>query len=192
MIPYRLYLILALKLNIISCSHLNTYKVKSTFPRVICTLSNHDEINRVMGSFKKRDSDDLYAAKILVPMEIKRINYNKRSESNIVPENDNQAVSLWHKKMAYTNTGIIREIIQDTRYGMKATENLQRNHCTTRVQSKLTKTPSRGNVAGHLFNVFIHTDACRPLKTPTFWRKYVFCDDDNWLPRIRENPSSKQ
>lgn len=67
-----------------------------------------------MGSIKKRDSDRLYAAIILVPMENKRINYTKKSESNTVPEKHNQTVSLWHKRMAHTNTGIIEEMIQET------------------------------------------------------------------------------
>lgn len=55
---------------------------------------NHDERNTVICLVKKRDSDDLYGAKILVPMENRRTNYTKRGESNIVAEKKNQPVSL--------------------------------------------------------------------------------------------------
>lgn len=99
----------------------------STFARGICTLRNRDEINTVMGSIKKRDLDGLYASKILVPTKNRRMKYTKKLENNSVPEKHNQAVLLWHTRMAHTNPGIIREMIQAKRYGMKARENMRRN-----------------------------------------------------------------
>lgn len=70
--------------------------------------------------------------------------------------------------MAHIDTDIITEMIQATIYSMKATENFQRNKCTTSVQEKSTKAPSRGNIIGHSANATIHAYICGPLKTPTF------------------------
>lgn len=130
--------------------------------------------NKVLHSIKEGDPDGRYAAKVLVPTEDRRINYRKKSKNDDIEEKNNEAGTLSHKRMAQFNSGTIKEKIQFSRYGMKSTENLQRNQCTTCGQSKLTKAPSRENLIGHSANVPIHVYICEALKMPTFGENNCF------------------
>lgn len=171
----KVYLITSLKLNLISCWRLDDFGVTTTISDGVCIWRDRDDRNCILGKMIKTFSNRLFLAR--------HVAWNTRVPEALTSKvracctNSSQKsklITLWHRRMGYSNRTTIEYMISSDRYGMIPKETNKKKTCDICVQTKQVREPSTGKLAENAKEIIIHMDVCGPFRTQTFDDKRYF------------------
>lgn len=113
-------------------------------------IIDKDDDNRLTGTLDKRKNTRLFAGRILIPTEHRRLNQMAvRSQKYYCCSVRNMwssAQELWQWRLGKTSIPLVRDMISDGKYGMRQIDIGKPQVCEICVQTKNTNAVCDGNL----------------------------------------------
>ena len=164
----NVYLVPALKINLLSCTRLDEKGITASFSFGRCKFLDREAGNFIMGYANRRNSDNLYCARLIV-----QENGRKGIAAPVrrVPYAD---LNIWHMRVGHAGKSIIEAMCANEKYKMSITEKPVNNGCCDCDLASQTKSAMKGKLVTDEDDITIHTDICGPLEVQTFGGKNYF------------------
>lgn len=162
---FKTYLVQTPKLNFVSRSRLNGYRIKSTSKRRKCILTDRKD-RATFENSPNRDGSGFTLQKVLQRREA-NVNFTGANTESSHDRARQKSDHFYHNMMAHANMSDIKEMTREGQYGMGLMNQSHYNTSNICVRRKQRKTSSHQGLIERSQSVTIHADLCRQLQTPS-------------------------